>query len=79
MRYSASAARLTIVSYTLFLTGALLVFLMIAPYGGFVFDEKQKENVRLIEVVLPIFFGYLGSASHFIFNASRGRDVPREQ
>jgi hypothetical protein len=48
---------------------------MAAPYLNVPFNDRMNENVRLIEVVLPVFFGYLGSASHFLFNTNRGREV----
>jgi hypothetical protein len=75
----ASKARIFIVVASLALTGFLLTFLMAAPFLRVPFNENQNENVRLIEIVLPVFFGYLGSASHFLFNANRGREVAPEQ
>jgi hypothetical protein len=75
MRMTAATARQFIVAYSLSLCGFLLIFLMVAPYLSVPFNSRLNENMRLIEVVLPVFFGYLGSASHFIFNANRGRDV----
>jgi hypothetical protein len=79
MRLTAAKARVLIVGYSLILSGALLIFLMAAPHFSVPFNPRLNENVRLIEVVLPVFFGYLGSASHFVFNANRGRDVSVEQ
>src|ERR1051325_8369038 len=74
-----SKARIFIVVASLTLTGFLLVFLMAAPYLRFPFNENQNENLRLIDIVLPVFFGYLGAASHFLFNSNRGREVPPAQ
>ena len=76
---NAAGARIFIVSASLALTGILLIFLMAAPSLRVPFNENQSENLRLIEIVLPVFFGYLGSASHFVFNANRGRDVAPDQ
>lgn len=71
----AQSARLAIVSYSLAITGSLIVFLILAQPLGMRFDFGQEQNLRLIDVVLPTFVGYLGAASHFIFNANRGREV----
>lgn len=76
---NAASARIFIVVASLALTGFLLVFLMAAPFLQLPFNENEGENVHLIEIVLPVFFGYLGNASHFLFNANRGRSVPPEQ
>jgi hypothetical protein len=39
------------------------------------FDFGKEEHFRLIDIVLPTFLGYLGAASHFLFNGNRGREV----
>jgi hypothetical protein len=69
----AQTARVAIVLYSLFITGGLLVFLLLA--GPFGMRFENEENLRLFDVVLPTFLGYLGAASHFLFNANRGREV----
>jgi hypothetical protein len=71
-------ARLAIVVYSLGITGFLIVFLILAQPLGMRFDFGQEQNLRLIDIVLPTFFGYLGAASHFIFNSDRGRAVEAE-
>lgn len=43
------------------------MFLIIAPAIGYPLSWAQTP--RLLEVILPVFFGYLGSATHFIFQA----------
>jgi hypothetical protein len=74
----AQSARMAIVCYSLAITGSLLIFLILAQPLGIRFDYGQEQNLRLIDVVLPTFVGYLGAASHFIFNANRGREVDEQ-
>jgi hypothetical protein len=75
MTTAAQSARMAIVLYSLFITGSLIIFLLIAQPLGMRFDFGREENLRLIDVVVPTFLGYLGAASHFIFNANRGREI----
>ncbi|WP_334536572.1 hypothetical protein [Bradyrhizobium sp. AZCC 2230] len=75
MTTPAQSARMAIVIYSLAITGVLIVCLILAQPLGMRFDYGQEQNLRLIDIVLPTFFGYLGAASHFLFNANRGRDV----
>jgi hypothetical protein len=69
VRLSVPQARLLIAGYSLAMTGFLVVFFLIAP-AFLPFNPGRGENVRLIEITLPVFFGYLTSASHFLFNSS---------
>jgi hypothetical protein len=75
VRTPAQSARIAIVAYSLGITGFLIVFLVLAQPLQLRFDFGKEENLRLIDIVLPTFFGYLGAASHFLFNANRGREV----
>jgi hypothetical protein len=77
MKSVAQTARVAIVSYSLGITGFLMVFLLLAQPLGMRFDFGREENLRLMDIVLPTFFAYLGAASHFLFNANRGREVPK--
>ncbi len=77
MNFTASAARLSILVFSLAISGCLLIFLVVAPNIGFPFNSN--DNYRLIEIVTPLFFGYLGSASHYVFNANGGREVDKNQ
>ncbi len=78
MTTPAQAGRIAIVCYSLGITGCLMLFLLLAQPIGMRFDYLHEQNLRLIDVVLPTFLGYLGAASHFLFNANRGREVPPE-
>lgn len=78
MSTPAQSARLAVVLYSLGITGTLIIFLILAQPLGMRFDYGQEQNLRLIDVILPTFVGYLGAASHFIFNSNRGREVEPE-
>lgn len=75
---AAQSARIAIVCYSLSITGSLILFLILAQPIGIRFNYSQEENLRLIDVITPTFFGYLGAASHFIFNSNKGREVSVE-
>jgi hypothetical protein len=48
-------------------TGVFLV-IMLAP--GLPFDEEEGDRRRLLEILMPVWTGYLASASHFVFARS---------
>jgi hypothetical protein len=50
------------------ITAVLLVFFIIAPTSGY--PIRYDQAIRLLEIVLPVFLGYLGSAARFIFPAN---------
>ena len=58
-------ARRLIIKWSLVVTGVTFLFLILAPAFGYPLDWDQVP--RLFEVILPVFLGYLGSASHFAF------------
>jgi hypothetical protein len=72
---TSQSARVAIVAYSLGITGGLLMFLLLAQPLHMRFNYVNAENLKLIDVVLPTFLGYLGSASHFLFNANKGREI----
>lgn len=76
---AAQNARLAIIVYSICIMGFLLIFLGLAQVIGMRFDYSKQENLRLIDVVIPTFLGYLGSASQFIFRDSTGRTVRKEK
>ena len=65
-----SSARRWLVSTTLLLTGVILLFFLLSPFVGYPLEFSQ--SMRMLEIVLPVFFGYLGSAALFVFR-SNGR------
>lgn len=60
-----TGARKWIILSSLAITGAQIIFLLTAPAFGF--PVEYPKNLNLIQIVSPVFLGYLGSASHFIF------------
>jgi hypothetical protein len=78
VRTAAQSARIAIITYSLSITGILMLFLFVAQPLGMRFDYAKGENLHLIDIILPTFLGYLGAASHFLFNANRGREVGKQ-
>lgn len=65
---SVNSARRWLIVSSLVITGAQMIFLLVAP--SFSFPLTYPQNLDLLQIVLPVFLGYLGSASHFIFQSS---------
>jgi hypothetical protein len=67
-----ASARKYLVTSSLSLTAALFAFFLLAPATGFplVFDQ----SLRILQIVLPVFLGYLGSASSFVFRSDSSED-----
>ena len=42
-----------------------MLFLLVAPAFGY--PLEYPRNLELLQIISPVFFGYLGSAAHFIF------------
>lgn len=63
-----NSARKWLIVSSLIITGGQMIFLLAAP--AFSFPLNYPENLHLLQIVLPVFFGYLGSASHFIFQST---------
>jgi hypothetical protein len=68
-----SSARKFLILSSLVILGAQMIFLTVAPSIGF--PLQYPKNLHLIDIVSPVFLGYLGSASHFIFQQP-APDVP---
>ena len=62
----ANDARKWLILASLGMTACLFVFFLVAPTIGFPLTFSQARG--LLEIVLPVFLGYLGSASHFVFS-----------
>lgn len=58
-------ARSFLIISSLIITGAILIFMISAPEIGYPLEWPQ--NLRILQIVLPVFLGYLGSAAYFIF------------
>lgn len=61
-------ARTWVIKASLVITGAEFLFFLVAPALGY--PLEYPEAVRLLEILVPVFFGYLGSATHFLFGKS---------
>jgi hypothetical protein len=61
------AARRRLLVWSLTITGAQIIFLTASPAFGF--PLAYPKNFGLLEIVSPVFLGYLGSAAHFIFQS----------
>lgn len=68
-------ARKWLVTASLIITGLLFLFFILAP--AFHYPLQFKQARTLLEVLLPVFLGYLGSAAHFIFRVEGAPQVVR--
>jgi len=69
---TADEARRWLIKATLLLTGATFVFLLMAPVVGY--RLAWKDAIRVFEIVLPVFLGYLGTAAQFVFQNMAGKE-----
>jgi hypothetical protein len=67
---TADEARRWLIKATLILTGTTFLFLCLAPLFGY--HLEWKDSIRVFEVVLPVFLGYLGTATQFVFQNMAG-------
>jgi hypothetical protein len=56
---------------SLFFTGTVFVFFLVAPATGYPLTWDQAA--RVFEIILPVFLGYLGSATQFLFRGGQNR------
>ena len=66
-----NGARRWIILASLSITGFQIIFLLIAPI--LFYALKYPQNIDLLQIISPVFLGYLGSASHFVFARSAAR------
>jgi hypothetical protein len=66
------SARKWLVVSSLSTTGVMFLFFLLAPAVGF--PLLFAQSLRILEVILPVFLGYLGSAASFVFRSSSGAD-----
>ena len=60
-------ARKWLIVSSIVITGGQLVFLLIAPVIGY--PLTYPKNLDLLQIISPVFLGYLGAAAHFIFKS----------
>lgn len=61
-------ARRTIVLYSLMTTVVLTGFLIVSPL---LIQIESQDTYRLVQIVFPVFAGYLGSAVLYLFQGAR--------
>jgi len=69
------AARTWLIKASLGITGANFLFFATAPSLGY--PLEWPESVRLLQIVFPVFAGYLGTATYFLFRSSSNVRVRR--
>lgn len=62
---SVDRARKWLILSSLIITGLQMVFLLLSPAIGY--PLRYPKNLDLLQIVTPVFLGYLGAAAHFIF------------
>jgi hypothetical protein len=62
---TADEARRWLITATLILMTATFVFFIVAPVLGY--PMLWQDAIRIFEIVLPVFLGYLGTAAQFVF------------
>lgn len=72
--FDVSGARLSIVLQSILAISLLFVFLILAPAIGY--PLKYGQAYGLSQIVLPVFFGYLGLASNFLTFKTNPKGTP---
>ena len=67
------AARNWLILGSLILSGFFFLFFGVGPALGY--PLAWGQSFRLLQITAPVFFGYIGSAAHFIF---RVQHAPRD-
>ncbi len=62
-------ARIWLIKATLLVTSVCFAFFLVAPVLDYPLTFNQ--STRILQIILPIFLGYLGSASHYVFISSK--------
>lgn len=68
----AITARKWLIVGSLVITAAQMAFFSIAP--AIDFPITYSTSFRLLEITFPVFLGYLGTASHFVFKRPKLED-----
>lgn len=69
-------ARLWLTAYSLVACGITLLFFLIAPVTPYPLD--WPGSFRILEIITPVFFGYLGLATRSLFDdRSRSEKIPQ--
>jgi len=60
-------ARRWLILASLIVSGLVFLFVILAPVLGYPLTWDQA--LRIVELIVPVFFGYLGTGTHFLFGA----------
>lgn len=60
------SARLWLIKASLSATALAFCFFIVAPACGY--PLRFDQSFKLLEIILPVFVGYLGSATQFVFS-----------
>jgi len=66
------SARKWLVLGSLIVTGTHFIFFLIAPAVGY--PIEYEHSIRLLQISTPVFLGYLGAASRFVFQRHKATD-----
>ena len=69
---STANARNALIAMSLTLTTGLLGFFLVAPAAGY--PLQFDDSMRVLQILLPVFLGYLGSATTFAFRSNTDAD-----
>jgi hypothetical protein len=73
MAMTVENARKSLILSSLLITAVVLVFFLLAPALGY--PLMFSQSLRVLEIVIPVFLGYLGTATSFVFRSSQRADV----
>jgi hypothetical protein len=68
---TADQARRWLIVASLGLTAATFLFLWTAPSFGY--RLELRDSIRLMQIALPVFLGYLGAAAQYVFQGLSGQ------
>lgn len=58
-------ARKWLIVSSILITGVQVIFFLVAPAVGY--PLEYPKNLEILQLILPVFLGYLGAAAHFVF------------
>lgn len=72
-------ARGWLIRTSLGISFVILLFVIVGPgVLGFPLDAERGQDTRILQIILPVFVGYLAAASHFVFS-DRGQDATADE
>ena len=70
---NADKARIWLIRWSLITTVSTFVFFVLAPVFGY--PLKFSQAINILQIILPVFVGYVGSATQFVFRRQQGLAV----